>query len=239
MRLLLDSANLDDIRRFSKSSAIFGVTTNPSLVAKETKKDYNSLLKEIAECIGPRLHHGHITRHLSVEVTTLDPDEMIKQATALYDSLSKYADIFIKIPVMPETLRVITTLTTAQVKVNATACMTAMQAKMAADAGAHIVSFFYNRMKDYAKVVNPLNVVAPTILTPQDEIQKFKNFKLNHPKSEVICGSIRTAADIYECFEAGADYVTTSAKLFDDILRHPKSVEAIDLFQKDIDSWLK
>jgi len=229
MKLLLDSANLSEIERFSKSISTHGVTTNPSLVAKESKTSYESLLLEIADKLDTR-------KHLSVEVTTLDPDEMLLQAAKLHGLLSKYVDLYIKIPVMPETMRVIHTLSNGFIRVNATACMTALQAKMAADAGAHIVSFFYNRMKDYHKDRSS----GDASRLAQNELAKFYSWNqsagTHAPK--VICGSIRKDTDIEECFDAGVDYVTTSASILDSILRHPKTVESIQGFQKDIDAWL-
>ncbi len=228
MRFLLDSASLDDVRRF-RGRAIDGVTTNPSLVAKEEKKQYITLLNEIAS----ELTDG---AHFSVEVITLDPDEMVAQAIRLHNELRGDCDIHIKIPVMTETLNVITRLKIMGIKVNATACMTALQAKMASDAGATVVSFFYNRMIDYNKHIGE-NFPRHNA---KQELILYNSLKgLSGGGADVICGSIRTANDIKECFESGADYVTASALTLDGIMKHPKTVESIQGFQKDIDAWLK
>src|SRR5271166_4533573 len=95
--LLLDTANIDDIRFFSKSNAIDGVTTNPSLMAKEEKGDYLERLQEIAGILSVARSNGK-SKHLSVEVTTLDPDGMVTQALNLQDKLVKTGvDIHVKI----------------------------------------------------------------------------------------------------------------------------------------------
>jgi TalC/MipB family fructose-6-phosphate aldolase len=221
-RLLLDTANHDDITRLIKSSAIAGVTTNPSLMAKEEKGDYKRKLHEIAVSIA--YTPSHEIRHLSVEVTTLDPVGMIMQADDLKNSLHfEHIKLFVKIPVMLVTLPVITKLVSLGVNVNATACMTALQAKMADDAGAQIVSFFYNRIKDGGG--DPKNVI--------------KEYCQIRGSTEIICGSIREPDDIYQAWLAGADYVTASPQVIEKMIQHPQTDKAIGQFQRDIDAWLK
>lgn len=230
MKLLLDSANIDEIRRFSQTEAVAGVTTNPALVSKEQKRDYIDFLTEIATIVNNSVvttgGRTYSKKHLSVEVTTLDPDEMIKQAVALNTAIrlnKMNLELFIKIPVMPETLRVISVLRyDKQLMVNATACMTATQAKIASEAGAHIVSFFYNRMLDGGEGGN--------------EITRFVS--MNTERSKVICGSIRKPLDLSTCWALGADYVTASAKIIDEALMHPQTTKAVDEFQEKIDKWL-
>lgn len=235
--LFLDTANIEEIREMVRTDAIAGVTTNPSLMAKEEKGDYLSKLEEICTVINTE---GSSRKHLSVEVTTLDPVEMQGQALALCDALARFerVDLYIKIPVMLETLEVISRLTDRKVKINATACMTTLQAKLAEDAGAHIVSFFYNRMIDGGCTSKPDSheLKAYARMGAMQELQQFSNLKRS---SQIICGSIREPFDVYECWCYGAEIVTASLKVIKGMVTHPKTTEAINQFQKDIDSWLK
>jgi len=223
--LLLDTANLVDIERLSRTDAIAGVTTNPSLMAKEEKGDYTERLKKIASLLNNE-ERSIEKMHLSVEVITLDPDEMIKQGSKLSYALDEYGlDTHIKVPVTLDNLRVITELTNIGIKVNATACMTALQAKLAIDAGANIVSFFYNRMKDGG---DP---------DPEKEISEISNM-LWDSDVKIICGSIRRPEDVLHCWEAGSHYVTAGMGVIEKMLLHAQTEKAIYGFQMDIEAWL-
>lgn len=231
MKLLLDTANLDEIKKLAGSSVVYGVTTNPSLMAKEDKGDYFDRIRTIAEIL-----HGNFTtvkKHLSVEVITLDPHEMIDQAVHLHTMLKHLVgvDLYIKVPVHIENFAVITKLEELGIKVNATACMTAQQASLAAKAGASIVSFFFNRMYDGGD------------RHPTHEIKEFyeshKIWKNSLKEVNIICGSIRYPGDVKACWENGAQYVTVSYKVLNEMSSHPQTDRAIDGFQKDIDKWLE
>ena len=242
-KLLLDSANIDEITLVSCTSAISGVTTNPSLMAKESKGDYNTRLTEIAMT----LNHGAAKdkeKHLSVEVITTDPIEIEEQAVELYDMLGSRnfprIDLHIKVPVTIENLNIITRLENRKIKVNATACMMPSQAKLAMDAGASVVSFFYNRMKDGGD-----NAAAETIAEfdrvrkgPQ-EWQAYGKSLSDYNDCKVICGSIRTPEDVTECWNHGADAVTVPMRIVELMMEHPQTDLAITRFQEDIDKWLE
>lgn len=224
--LLLDTANLKDIERLATTNAIAGVTTNPSLMAKEDKGDYTNKLKMIAQLLDNEERCLDKT-HLSVEVVTLDPEEMISQGQRLHFDLEDYGlDVHIKVPVTIDNLRVITELRNFGIKVNATACMTAVQAKIAIDAGANIVSFFYNRMKDGG---DP---------DPEGEISKINSMLWNSPDIKIICGSIRKPEDVLRCWSAGAHYVTAGINVIEKLLIHHETDKAIKGFQEDIEKWL-
>jgi len=227
-KLYLDTANLEEITRVAETTAISGITTNPSLMAKEEKGDYIEKLQKIAAVLDDE-------KHLSVEVITLDPVEMLRQAIELAQEV-RGVDLHIKIPVMLDTLPVITKLTYEHgINVNATACMTAEQAKMALDAGAPVVSFFYNRMKDGR-------------LDANHELYRFwQEFNIDFDSEssikesnncDVICGSIRKPADVLSCWESGAQIVTASMKIIEQMITHPQTDKAIQDFQKDIEAWL-
>lgn len=226
MRLLLDSADISEVREFFPGITLAGVTTNPSLIAKQPQRDYLQLLQEIDNELETT---GSDPQHFSVEVTTLDPEGMVREAMDLMEGLGK--NVHVKIPLMPETLRVIEKLSRSNVKVNATACMTAIQAKLASDAGADVVSFFYNRMLDG---YHGLDHAKTHALLPLEEIALYCSWGEN---ATVICGSIRHPRDIVDCWQAGAYLVTAPAKVIKEALRHPKTVEAIGQFQRDIESW--
>lgn len=218
--LFLDSANIDEIRMLVRTDAVQGVTTNPSLMAKEAKGGYTQRLLEICEL----LDSTGRKMHLSAEVITSDPSKMVEQALNLNESLKNdRVDLHIKIPVMLETLPVITELAHKKIKVNATACMTALQAKLAEDAGAPIVSFFYNRIKDANE-------------EPDDVLAKYGRLRRS---TRVICGSIRKPDDVYRSWLNGADIVTASLKVIKEMISHPQTDKAIAQFQKDIDTWLR
>lgn len=227
--LLLDTANIEEVDELCRTSAIGGVTTNPSLMAKEAKGDYTSRLKEIANLLH-RMECMRMFPHLSVEAISTDPEEIFRQGMELYTKLdTPGVDLHIKVPVTVANLSVISRLADEKVKVNATACMRVMQAKLAIDAGATVVSFFWNRIKDEA-AADP-NTKFNT--DPIDVLQRFRGMC----GGKVICGSMREQKDVYEAFWAGADCVTASAKLIRGLMQHPQTDKAIRQFQEDIDKW--
>lgn len=223
--LFLDTANIEEIRRLITSDSIQGVTTNPSLMAKESKGDYITKLYDIASLIGTTETRGigGSRKHLSAEAISLDPEVILEQGLNLQRSLEGTGvTLFVKVPVTFENLSVITKLNRSGVDVNATACMNATQAKMAADSGAGIISFFYNRIRDGGE-------------DPDKVLRDFAALKTN---CKVICGSIRSPKDVLDAWQNGADIVTASAKVISEMIQHPQTDKAIAQFQKDIDSWL-
>lgn len=216
-KLLLDSANIDEINELVKTTAISGVTTNPSLVSKEAKGNYIQRINDIISV----LKQARRGLHLSVEVLTAEPEKMEREAVDLYNLWSPDISLHIKIPIMFETLPVMSALARRGIDVNATAAITAMQAKLAADAGAKVVSFFYRRGLDGDEDM-------------EHEIAKYKGFS----SVPIICGSIRTPIDVERCWISGADFVTANYKVIRSMTTHPKTTEAIDKFNGDIKKWL-
>lgn len=226
-KLFLDSANLDEIGKYVRMGVVSGVTTNPSLVSKEAPGDYLERIKSFAQVIQESTRRPI---HLSVEVTSLDPDKMVTEAVEIKDVFRgtlgnvpfPEVNLYIKIPIIPEAFPVIGKLWNAwSISVNATACMTAPQGKLAADAGASVVSFFWNRIRDGGG-------------HPQDEIDRYKRWQ---PYVPVICGSIRTVHDVLFGWKAGADIVTAKAEIIDQLLHHPQTDIAVKKFQEDIERW--
>ena len=259
MKLLLDSANYDEITRLTDTSAISGVTTNPSLMAKESKGDYLKKIVNIAQL----LQSSGLKKHLSVEVITLDPEKMFVQAIEIRAKLKfsdNLVDLHIKIPVTLDNLSVITSIEAEGIKVNATACMMHSQAKMALDAGASIISYFYNRILDeggidpnaeihktaaYSKPSETMwpnqseqLLIGATDCYARNNISGVPWLKCYGPP-QIICGSIRKPEDVTACWEAGATHVTASMKIIELLLSHPQTDIAIAGFQKDIEEWLK
>lgn len=229
MRLLLDTANLDDIKKFLKTGLVCGVTTNPSLMAKESKGNYIEKLCRIRDAI----LGAKGMKHLSVEVTTLDPEGMFDEACHLDEILKTNEtgspiDLHIKIPAMLSTMEIIYRLRQRSIQTNATACMTAIQAKLAQEAGATVVSFFYNRIADGQG--DPEQVLR--------DFESIRGIRGNPGQTKIICGSIRKSEDIFKCWRLGVDYVTAGPKIIGDALTHPQTTIAIEKFQEDIEKWL-
>lgn len=244
-QLFLDTANISEIRQLCRTDAIAGVTTNPSLMSKERPGNYVDNLLEIADAFED-------LKHLSIEVLSSDLEKMGREAGDLFYKFRHRMDVYIKIPVSLGTLPIISVLNKSGVLVNATACMTAVQAKLAADAGASFVSFFYNRMKDWNRTKykpkpwhniliaggarfneDPYSAEAYATEASMSEIRIFKTLS----DVPVICGSIRKPEDVLECWNAGADFVTASYKVIDQMMTHEKTTEAVAQFQKDIALW--
>lgn len=227
-KLFLDSAIFSDIDKLV-SCRIKGVTTNPSLISKNLELNRNKdehafdfylrFLKQLS------LHIPYDT-HLSVEVISNDTNEMYRQANEIKEYLNwqNNSSRAIKIPVTLDNLNVINKLAKNDFHINATACINVHQAKMAAEAGAKYVSFFYRRGLD----------------AKEDMIENIKSFRSLYKENiEVICGSIREPYDITDCWNAGADIVTVPIKVIENSLKHEQTDKAIEGFTKDIESWLK
>jgi TalC/MipB family fructose-6-phosphate aldolase len=228
--LYLDTADVDAVARLCDSTAISGVTTNPSLMAKTEKGDYLTRLARLASTLdlyGSGIDHK---KHLSVEVTSTDPSEMLDEAIKIHMHLTRlkchWIDFYVKIPVGHQYLGVISRLNHMKVNVNATAIMNFSQAKLASEAGAKIVSFFYNRIKDGGG-------------DPHAELAQWRDYQSNNYlyHTRVICGSIRKPEDVWRCWNEGADIVTAAPGIVEAMCSHPETTKAVDQFTKDIQAW--
>lgn len=246
MKLFLDTANLKDIEEALNGGFIRGITTNPSLLAKEPKGNYVEHLKKITELC--KKYGKDIS--LSAEVFTNDPREMITQAEEFVAKL-KYVYTAVKIPVGykdQNNLWVIRELTKRGIIVNCTACHTPLQLMMAAASGAKYVSLFYNRVRDGA--------TEEAYALPREKMLKEKALDMkdydpnailrdtrelleDYPQAEIIAGSIRTPVDVKEAGLNGAHIVTASLKIIKSALSHYKTDHAVDQFLKDFSAWLK
>jgi len=223
MKIFVDSANLAEIEEALRRGFPCGITTNPSILAKEPKTDFKKHIRKIIELI--KKYNYKIP--LSVEVFSTDPDEMVRQASQFVEDFGDYPELNVKIPIGWNELEVIHQLKERGVKVNCTCCMSFNQAIMAARAGADFVSIFYGRIRDVG--YDAFSIVQKTH-------QVLKEAEM---PSQIIVGSIRHIHDVNDAFSAGADIVTVPPKFFPQMVAHPKTDEAVEQFVTDFRNWLK
>jgi transaldolase len=221
MKIFVDSANLGEIEAALKRGFPAGVTTNPTILAQEEKGDFVAHMRQIVELV--RRYEAEVP--LSVEVFTADPCEMVAQAEQFVRELGDYEPLYVKVPIGWDELVAIRELRRRGIKVNCTCCMSFNQAIMAANAGAHFVSLFYNRIKD-------AGADAAAVVR-----QVSQTFKSRGVEAELIVGSIRHVEDVEDAIQAGADVVTVPPKFFRQMVSHPKTDEAVRQFVDDFARW--
>ena len=214
MKIFLDTADLNEIRKWQAYSILDGVTTNPSIMLKYGGYDMEVRAKEICQLVHPC--------PVSVEVTTNDHAEMLAQGRLF----ATWADnVVVKIPVINEygepSLDVVRTLVDESIKVNMTACLSFGQVVLGAKAGATYISIFGGRVSDEGHDASEVIRNSVEWLTHWD-----------YP-SEIIVGSIRTAMDVQEAVLAGAHIVTTPPKLLEKFIDHHYSRETVRGFNED------
>jgi transaldolase len=208
MKLFIDTANIDEIREANRLGIIDGVTTNPSLIAKEGK-DFIAVVKEICAIVdGP----------ISAEVISLDSGGMVKEAL----ELSKiHKNIVVKIPITAEGLKATKALSKEGVKTNLTLCFSPTQALLAAKAGASYVSPFIGRLDDISQIGMDLVRDIKTI---------YKNYGF---KTEIIVASVRNPVHVLEAAKCGADIATVPYAVLMALIKHPLTDIGIEKFLKD------
>ena len=214
MQIFLDTADLDEIRKWQAYSILDGVTTNPSIMLNDGGYDMEVRAKEICKLVHPC--------PVSVEVTTNDHAEMLSQGRLF----ATWADnVAVKIPVINESgepsLDVVSALTADGIKVNMTACLSFGQVVLGAKAGATYISIFGGRVADEGQ--NPADVIRNSV----DWLGRW-----NYP-SKIIVGSIRTAMDIQEAVLAGAHIITSPPKFLKKFIDHHYSRETVRVFNAD------
>jgi transaldolase len=223
VKLFVDSASVDEIEEALARGFVSGVTTNPSILAREKKCDFKQHIRKIIEVIreyGP-------DRPLSVEVFETDPDAMIEQAEDFAEEFGDYSELYIKVPIGWDELRVIRRLRQKGTRINCTCCMAFNQASMAALAGSEFVSLFAGRISDAG--YDPFPIVRQT----KDA------FREGNIPSQIIVGSIRHALDVKRAFQAGAYIVTVPPRFFRALVTNPKTDEVVQQFLSDFAEWLK
>ena len=208
MKLFVDTANVDEIRQANDMGVICGVTTNPSLIAKEGR-DFVETVKEITTIVdGP----------ISAEVISLEADKMVEEAKPL---AAIHKNIIIKIPMCAEGLKAVKQLTKLGIKTNVTLIFSAAQALLAARAGATYVSPFLGRLDDIG--TNGMILI--------EEIADI--FKLHNIKTEIIAASIRNPIHVIDAARAGCDIATVPYKVIAQMINHPLTDKGIERFLKD------
>lgn len=214
MKLFIDTANIDEIKEINEWGVISGVTTNPSLIAKEGK-DFKEVVKEIASVVdGP----------ISAEVISLDKDGMLKEAREL---AKIHPNIVIKIPMTKDGLKAVKVLSKEGIKTNVTLVFSPNQALLAASAGASYVSPFIGRLDD---------ISSDGIKIIQDIVEVFD---IHNIKTEIIAASIRHPIHVLDAAKAGAHIVTIPYKVFLQMLNHPLTDIGIEKFLKDWEGFIK
>lgn len=211
MKMFIDTANTEEIKEINSMGVICGVTTNPTLIAREGKV-FKEVVKEITQIVdGP----------ISAEVVSLEASGMVEEAT----ELSKiHKNIVIKIPMTAEGLKAVKILSEKGIKTNVTLIFSPAQALLAARAGATYVSPFVGRLNDIASNGNNLIQTIADI------------FDVHSIKTEIIAASIRTPEDVIDVALAGADIATIPYKVFSQMLKHPLTDSGIEKFLKDWES---
>ncbi|MBR3882458.1 MAG: fructose-6-phosphate aldolase [Clostridia bacterium] len=210
MKFFIDTANVDEIRKANDMGIICGVTTNPSLIAKEGR-DFKEVIKEITSIVD-----GAISGE--VKATTVTAEDMIKEAREI---ASIHPNMVVKIPMTAEGLKAVSVLSKEGIKTNVTLIFNATQALFAAKAGATYVSPFLGRLDDIA---------TPGI----DLIRTISEiFAMQNIDCEIICASVRNPIHIVDCALAGADIATVPYKVIEQCLRHPLTDAGIEKFKKD------
>ena len=210
MKFFIDTANVDYIKEANDMGIICGVTTNPSLIAKEGRV-FEEVIAEIASIVD-----GPISGE--VKATTTDAETMVKEGIAI----SKiHPNMVVKIPMTVEGLKACKVLTAEGIKTNVTLIFTANQALLAARAGATYVSPFLGRLDD---------ISTAGIDLIQDIVQIFDNYGL---ETEIIAASIRNPIHVTDCALAGAHIATVPYNVIVQMTKHPLTDAGIEKFQKD------
>ena len=213
MKLFIDTANTDEIRAAADWGVICGVTTNPSLIAREGR-DFIEVVKEITTIVdGP----------ISAEVISLDADGMVKEAQELYSTINN-PNLVIKIPMCAEGLKATKRLSALGIKTNVTLIFSAAQALLAARAGATFVSPFIGRLDDIGQ--EGVNLIS--------EIAEI--FSIHDIKTEIISASVRNSTHVLDAARAGSHIATVPYKVLAGMIDHPLTTAGIARFLKDWES---
>ena len=210
MKFFVDTANVDEIRKANDMGIICGVTTNPSLIAKEGR-DFNQVIAEIASIVD-----GPISGE--VKATTTDAEGMIKEGREI---AAIHPNMVVKIPMTVEGLKAVKVLHAEGIKTNVTLIFSAAQALLAARAGATYVSPFLGRLDDIS--MPGINLI--------NEITEI--FMMHDIETEIIAASIRNPIHVIDCAKAGADIATVPYKVLEQMTKHPLTDQGIAKFQAD------
>lgn len=214
MEIFLDTASLDEIREAAKWGVVSGITTNPTLMAKEGDVDFAETIRAICEIIdGP----------ISAEVVSTKAADMIEEGRPI----SKWhPNVVVKIPMTPDGLEAIKVLSSEGIRINTTLIFTANQALLAAKAGAYIVSPFIGRLDDISE--DGMQVI-------RDIVQIYNNYGIT---TKLLAASIRHPRHITEAAKAGAHIATMPFGVLKQAMKHPLTDIGLERFLKDWEKYL-
>jgi len=208
MMIFLDTGNTKEIKEAASWGVLDGITTNPSLVAKEGRS-FKELLKEICSIVdGP----------ISAEVVSIEADAMVKEGK---DLASVHKNIVVKVPLIPEGLKACKALTSQGIRVNVTLCFSPNQALLAAKAGAWCVSPFIGRLDDISQ--NGMELI-------RDIVTIFRNYQY---KTKVLVASVRGPQHVVEAAKIGGDICTMPFTVFKQLVQHPLTDIGLKKFLSD------
>ena len=210
MKFFIDTANVDDIRKANDMGIICGVTTNPSLIAKEGR-DFKEVIKEITSIVD-----GPISGE--VKATTVTAEGMIEEGREI---AKIHPNMVVKIPMTVEGLKAVKVLHAEGIKTNVTLIFSAAQALLAARAGATYVSPFLGRLDD-------ISMPGIYLINEITEI-----FMMHDIQTEIIAASVRNPIHVIDCAKAGADIATVPYKVLEQMTKHPLTDQGIAKFQAD------
>jgi len=208
MKFFLDTANIEELKTAARWGIIDGVTTNPSLIAKEGVP-LEDQIRRICDVID-----GDV----SAEVVTTDSDEMVVQGRKLAEI---HKNVVVKVPLTRDGIRACSLLSGEGIRVNVTLCFSAGQALLAAKAGAYFISPFAGRLDD---------IGGDGIALIRDIVQIYKNYGFN---TQVLAASLRHTEHVIEAAKAGAHIGTLPYKVIDGMFQHPLTDKGLDQFMKD------
>ena len=214
MLYLIDTADLDAIKKCSEYFPVSGVTTNPTIISRE-KTDFRTLLYSIREIIGD-------DKMLHVQATATEADEIVKEAEMVKNVVR--GNFYIKIPITREGLRATAICKDKGIGVTMTAIFTQQQALIAAKAGADFVAPYINRLD---------NIVSDGVRVVEEISDIFKNYDI---KTKILAASFKTVEQVHKVSMSGAHAITINPDLFDMLIYHPLTYYAIDDFSKDWES---
>ena len=210
MKFFVDTANVEEIKKANDMGIICGVTTNPSLIAKEGR-DFAEVIKEITDIVD-----GPISGE--VKATTVDAEGMIAEGREI---AKIHPNMVVKIPMTVEGLKAVKVLNAEGVKTNVTLVFSAAQALLAARAGASYVPPFLGRLDD-------ISMPGIDLIYEITEI-----FQMHDIETEIIAASIRNPIHVIDCAKAGADIATVPYKVLEQMTKHPLTDQGIAKFQAD------
>lgn len=212
MEFMLDTLNINEIKKWARVLPLAGVTSNPTIAKKEGEIDFFKRIHEVREIIGeaPSIH---------VQVVAKDYDSILKDAAKIRQECG--GNVFIKVPVTPEGLAAIKTLKSEGYKITATAIYTVFQGLLAIEAGADYLAPYYNRMEN-------LNIDSAQVIA-----QLAEAIEKNHSSSKILAASFKNVGQVNRAFKEGAQAITAGADVFEAAFGMPSIGKAVDDFAND------